>query len=57
MMRAAAKDVHKIRGQSLKEVPGVQSFRWESVATHTNHWFWTDPKHCFKRRLLEEEIA
>uniref|UniRef100_A0A8C1XLG6 WW and C2 domain containing 1 n=1 Tax=Cyprinus carpio TaxID=7962 RepID=A0A8C1XLG6_CYPCA len=27
MMRAAAKDVHKIRGQSLKEVPGVQSFR------------------------------
>ncbi|ROJ62570.1 Protein KIBRA [Anabarilius grahami] len=28
MMRAAAKDVHKIRGQSLKEVPGVQSFRW-----------------------------
>uniref|UniRef100_A0A4W5PA94 WW and C2 domain containing 1 n=1 Tax=Hucho hucho TaxID=62062 RepID=A0A4W5PA94_9TELE len=27
MMRAAAKDVHKIRGQSRKEVPEVQSFR------------------------------
>uniref|UniRef100_A0A8C1RTU8 WW and C2 domain containing 1 n=1 Tax=Cyprinus carpio TaxID=7962 RepID=A0A8C1RTU8_CYPCA len=39
MMRAAAKDVHKIRGQSLKEVPGVQSFRWASVATHPNHCF------------------
>lgn len=29
MMRAAAKDVHKIRGQSRKEVPEVQTFRWE----------------------------
>lgn len=28
MMRAAAKDVHKIRGQSRKEVPEVQTFRW-----------------------------
>lgn len=28
-MRAAAKDVHKIRGQSRKEVPEVQTFRWE----------------------------
>lgn len=27
MMRAAAKDVHKIRGQSRKEVPEVQTFR------------------------------
>uniref|UniRef100_A0A673C863 Uncharacterized protein n=1 Tax=Sphaeramia orbicularis TaxID=375764 RepID=A0A673C863_9TELE len=26
MMRAAAKDVHKIRGQSRKEVPEVQTF-------------------------------
>ncbi|XP_016347471.1 protein KIBRA [Sinocyclocheilus anshuiensis] len=34
MMRAAAKDVHKIRGQSLKEVPGVQSFR-EKMAFFT----------------------
>uniref|UniRef100_A0A8C9WVK6 WW and C2 domain containing 1 n=1 Tax=Sander lucioperca TaxID=283035 RepID=A0A8C9WVK6_SANLU len=29
MMRAAAKGVHKIRGQSCKEVPKVQTFRWE----------------------------
>lgn len=29
-MRAAAKDVHKIRGQSRKEVPEVQTFRWET---------------------------
>lgn len=28
MMRAAAKDVHKIRGRSRKEVPEVQTFRW-----------------------------
>ncbi|XP_016326470.1 protein KIBRA-like [Sinocyclocheilus anshuiensis] len=34
MMQAAAKDVHKIRGQSLKEVPGVQSFR-EKMAFFT----------------------
>ncbi|KAK7130720.1 hypothetical protein R3I94_016010 [Phoxinus phoxinus] len=34
MMRAAAKDVHKIRGQSLKEGPGVQSFR-EKMAFFT----------------------
>ncbi|XP_051959934.1 protein KIBRA [Xyrauchen texanus] len=34
MMRAAAKDVHKIRGQSLKEVPGVQFFR-EKMAFFT----------------------
>lgn len=27
MLRAAAKDVHKIRGQSRKEVPEVQTFR------------------------------
>lgn len=27
MMRAAAKEVHKIRGQSRKEGPEVQSFR------------------------------
>uniref|UniRef100_A0A8C7VRR5 WW and C2 domain containing 1 n=1 Tax=Oncorhynchus mykiss TaxID=8022 RepID=A0A8C7VRR5_ONCMY len=27
MMRAAAKDVHKLRGQSRKEMPEVQSFR------------------------------
>lgn len=32
MMRAAAKDVHKIRGQSRKEVPEVQTFRWEKEA-------------------------
>uniref|UniRef100_A0A8C7W3T8 WW and C2 domain containing 1 n=1 Tax=Oncorhynchus mykiss TaxID=8022 RepID=A0A8C7W3T8_ONCMY len=34
MMRAAAKDVHKIRGQSRKEVPEVQSFR-EKMAFFT----------------------
>ena len=28
-MRAAAKDVHKIRGQSRKEVPEVQTFRYQ----------------------------
>ncbi|KAK1788106.1 hypothetical protein P4O66_016570, partial [Electrophorus voltai] len=28
MMRAAAKEVHKIRGQSRKEGPEVQCFRW-----------------------------
>lgn len=27
MMRAAAKDVHRLRGQSCKEPPEVQSFR------------------------------
>lgn len=32
MMRAAAKDVHKIRGQSRKEVPEVQTFRWGKEA-------------------------
>lgn len=32
-MRAAAKDVHKIRGQSRKEVPEVQTFRWEKLQT------------------------
>ena len=31
MMRAAAKDVHKIRGQSRKEVPEVQTFRWATA--------------------------
>lgn len=30
MMRAAAKDVHKIRGQSRKEVPEVQTFRYKT---------------------------
>uniref|UniRef100_A0A7N9ALZ1 WW and C2 domain containing 1 n=1 Tax=Mastacembelus armatus TaxID=205130 RepID=A0A7N9ALZ1_9TELE len=39
MMRAAAKDVHKIRGQSRKEVPEVQSFR-EKMA------FFTRAKTC-----------
>ncbi|XP_073335273.1 protein KIBRA [Pagrus major] len=34
MMRAAAKDVHKIRGQSRKEVPEVQTFR-EKMAFFT----------------------
>ncbi|KAM8835559.1 protein KIBRA isoform 2-T2 [Synchiropus picturatus] len=34
MMRAAAKDVHKIRGQSHKEVPEVQTFR-EKMAFFT----------------------
>lgn len=34
MMRAAAKDVHKLRGQSRKEVPEVQSFR-EKMAFFT----------------------
>ncbi|XP_035289524.1 protein KIBRA [Anguilla anguilla] len=34
MMRAAAKDVHKIRGQSRNEVPEVQSFR-EKMAFFT----------------------
>ncbi|XP_068600281.1 protein KIBRA [Brachionichthys hirsutus] len=34
MMRAAAKDVHKIRGQSRKEVPEVQNFR-EKMAFFT----------------------
>lgn len=33
MMRAAAKDVHKIRGQSRKEVPEIQTFRWEKQHT------------------------
>lgn len=33
MMRAAAKDVHKIRGQSRKEVPEVQTFRWGTAET------------------------
>lgn len=32
MMRAAAKDVHKIRGQSRNEVPEVQTFRWGKEA-------------------------
>uniref|UniRef100_A0A4W5N3V7 WW and C2 domain containing 1 n=1 Tax=Hucho hucho TaxID=62062 RepID=A0A4W5N3V7_9TELE len=36
MMRAAAKDVHKLRGQSRKEVPEVQSFR--SVQLNTLHY-------------------
>lgn len=35
MMRAAAKDVHKIRGQSRKEVPEVQTFRWGKEAFYT----------------------
>ncbi|XP_069572620.1 protein KIBRA [Brachyistius frenatus] len=39
MMRAAAKDVHKIRGQSRKEVPEVQTFR-EKMA------FFTRAKTC-----------
>uniref|UniRef100_A0A8C6VVV6 WW and C2 domain containing 1 n=1 Tax=Nothobranchius furzeri TaxID=105023 RepID=A0A8C6VVV6_NOTFU len=39
MMRAAAKDVHKIRGQSRKEVPEVQTFR-EKMA------FFTRAKAC-----------
>ncbi|XP_047463285.1 protein KIBRA [Mugil cephalus] len=39
MMRAAAKDVHKIRGQSRKEVPEVQTFR-EKMA------FFTRAKSC-----------
>ncbi|KAM8899473.1 protein KIBRA isoform 2-T2 [Spinachia spinachia] len=34
MMRAAAKDVHKIRGRSRKEVPEVQTFR-EKMAFFT----------------------
>uniref|UniRef100_A0A674MHC3 WW and C2 domain containing 1 n=1 Tax=Takifugu rubripes TaxID=31033 RepID=A0A674MHC3_TAKRU len=34
MLRAAAKDVHKIRGQSRKEVPEVQTFR-EKMAFFT----------------------
>ncbi|XP_068456086.1 protein KIBRA [Clinocottus analis] len=34
MMRAAAKEVHKIRGQSRKEVPEVQTFR-EKMAFFT----------------------
>ncbi|XP_008331754.1 protein KIBRA [Cynoglossus semilaevis] len=34
MMRAAAKDVHKIRGQGCKEVPEVQTFR-EKMAFFT----------------------
>ncbi|XP_037604476.1 protein KIBRA [Sebastes umbrosus] len=34
MMRAAAKDVHKIRGQSRKEVPEIQTFR-EKMAFFT----------------------
>uniref|UniRef100_A0A8C7K785 WW and C2 domain containing 1 n=1 Tax=Oncorhynchus kisutch TaxID=8019 RepID=A0A8C7K785_ONCKI len=34
MMRAAAKDVHKLRGQSRKEMPEVQSFR-EKMAFFT----------------------
>ncbi|KAM9332189.1 protein KIBRA [Pholidichthys leucotaenia] len=34
MMKAAAKDVHKIRGQSRKEVPEVQTFR-EKMAFFT----------------------
>nr|XP_019964869.1 PREDICTED: protein KIBRA-like [Paralichthys olivaceus] len=34
MMRAAAKDVHKIRGQSRNEVPEVQTFR-EKMAFFT----------------------
>ncbi|XP_068186777.1 protein KIBRA [Antennarius striatus] len=34
MLRAAAKDVHKIRGQSRKEVPEVQNFR-EKMAFFT----------------------
>uniref|UniRef100_A0A3P8SBW4 WW and C2 domain containing 1 n=1 Tax=Amphiprion percula TaxID=161767 RepID=A0A3P8SBW4_AMPPE len=38
MMRAAAKDVHKIRGQSRKEVPEVQTF--EKMA------FFTRAKTC-----------
>ncbi|XP_073746259.1 protein KIBRA isoform X1 [Callorhinus ursinus] len=37
MMRAAAKDVHKLRGQSCKEPPEVQSFR-EKMA------FFTQPR-------------
>lgn len=37
MMRAAAKDVHKIRGQSRKEVPEVQTFRWEELQIRTQH--------------------
>lgn len=36
MMRAAAKDVHKIRGQSRKEVPEVQTFRWEKEAQNAS---------------------
>uniref|UniRef100_A0AAX7V4V2 WW domain-containing protein n=1 Tax=Astatotilapia calliptera TaxID=8154 RepID=A0AAX7V4V2_ASTCA len=39
MMKAAAKDVHKIRGQSRKEVPEVQTFR-EKMA------FFTRAKTC-----------
>uniref|UniRef100_A0A4W4GWA5 Protein kibra n=1 Tax=Electrophorus electricus TaxID=8005 RepID=A0A4W4GWA5_ELEEL len=35
MMRAAAKEVHKIRGQSRKEGPEVQCFRWEKMAFFT----------------------
>lgn len=34
MMKAAAKDVHKIRGQSRKEVPEVQTFRYEKHRHH-----------------------
>lgn len=37
MMKAAAKDVHKIRGQSRKEVPEVQTFRYEKH--HHHHRF------------------
>lgn len=32
-MRTAAKEVHKIRGRSRKEVPEVQTFRWENRQT------------------------
>ncbi|KAL0608509.1 Protein KIBRA [Plecturocebus cupreus] len=40
MMRAAAKDVHRLRGQSCKEPPEVQSFRLEMRFSSSQGYLW-----------------